>query len=140
LPPLAEPPVAEPPLGLPPLAEPPFDPPPLPLSPASPAAGSSSPSIDVDCPPHAAAHRKTTPSAKICRTTFVVYYNPQTLTHSLRKHSTTAHVMSGQTRQTVSAVQSEADMHSGSGSTGGQTHSQPPFTHSIVPQVPPRHM
>jgi len=62
-PPVGVPPPETPPLGKPPFAEPPLDAPPFPVSPASPAAGSSSPWVNVDCPPHAPAQRNTAPSA-----------------------------------------------------------------------------
>jgi hypothetical protein len=145
-PPLDTPPLDTPPLDAPPLDAPPLDDPPLPVSPASPARDSSSPSVSVDCPPQEKATTNKSTNATPCLTTLLSLaeleragYKPQTLTHSPRKHSTTAHVMSGQVRQMPSAVQSEADMHSGSG-LGGQTHSHPPLTHSLVPHVPPRHI
>jgi hypothetical protein len=65
-PPAETPPLVEPPAETPPLVEPPFDEPPFPVSPASPALGSSSPLVDVDCPPHAAAKTSATSTDRTC--------------------------------------------------------------------------
>jgi hypothetical protein len=79
VPPPETPPLLAPPPETPPLLVPPFDAPPFPVSPASPAAGTSSASESVDCPPHAPAKTTTVPSAKICLVTPGVYYNPWSL-------------------------------------------------------------